>query len=52
MLDVLVCRDAAKNGTNKTGKSGIQVEELAALNENPLSPYDPHTHRNIEHPTT
>lgn len=36
-------------GSNGVGGGG---EELIALNESPATPYDPHAHRNVEHPTT
>ncbi|XKL65978.1 hypothetical protein PGB90_009398 [Kerria lacca] len=42
----------SKNDTNKFRKNPYPGEELAALNESPATPYDPHAHRNIEHPTT
>lgn len=45
--------DNEKNGNkSKTSSSPQAGEELTALNETPTTPYDPHSHRNIEHPTT
>ncbi|KAK7601201.1 hypothetical protein V9T40_008642 [Parthenolecanium corni] len=41
-----------KNGAGRSDKNVFAGEELAALNESPATPYDPHAHRNIEHPTT